>query len=212
VVFGAGTLVARAPPCHRAFDPAQPLVGHVWHGPCIGFGGPDWQRPGGPIDAHRTPSRRSGPADSAADGAWPAACARDVRRRGCRSPDHRPGAEAAAGRRRLPDQRGFVCLRAGNAGAVPRLPRGRHPPACHDGRHLCFCRPDAVDGRSTRHRATRHLRLGHRCRNLCHPCRPFHQPAAAAVSARGDRHHHPGDRALADASRRSTGPAAGYQH
>ena len=36
-------------------------------------------------------------------GAWPAACAGDVCRRGGRSPDHRPSAEAAAGGRCFPD-------------------------------------------------------------------------------------------------------------
>ena len=74
-----------------------------------------------------------------------------------------------------------------------------------DGRHLCLGRADAVDGRGARYRPARHLRLGHRCRNLRHPCRAFHQPAAAAVSARRDRHHHPGDRHLADAGRYQLG-------
>ena len=56
-----------------------------------------------------------------------------------------------------------------------------------------------------RHRVARHLRLGHRRRHLRHRCRPFHQPAAAAVSARRHRHHHPGDRHLADAGRHQLG-------
>ena len=145
------------------------------------------------------PSGRPDVADPAPAGARAAACAGDVCRRGRGSPDHRAGAETAAGGRRLPDQRRSVRLRAGHAGAMHRLSRRRHPPAGDDGRHLCFGRADAVDGRGARYRAARHLRLGHRCRNLRHPCRAFHQPAAAAVSACGDRHHHPGDRHLPDA-------------
>ena len=93
----------------------------------------------------------------------------------------------------------LVRLRAGHAGAVHRLSRRRHPAAGDDGRHLRLGRPDAVDGGGARDRPARHLRLGHRCRNLRHRCRALHQPPAAAVSACRDRHHHPGDRHFADA-------------
>ena len=92
------------------------------------------------------PSGRRDPADPAPAGARAAACAGDVCRRGRGPLDHRAGAETAAGRRRLPDQRGSVRLRAGHAGAVYRLSRCRHPAAGDDGRHLCLGRPDAVDG------------------------------------------------------------------
>ena len=104
-----------------------------------------------------------------------------------------------------PDQRRPVRLRACHAGAVSRLSRRRYPAARDDGRHLCLRRSDAVDGDDSRHRAARHLRLGDRCRNLRHPCRAFHQPPAAAVSAGRDRHHHPGDRHFADAGRHQLG-------
>ena len=174
-----------------------------------------WLRPGrqaqirapsrGTVHEHRNPSGRRDPADPASAGARAAACAGDVCRRRRGAPDHRAGAEAAAGGCRLPDQRRPVRLRARHAGAVHRLSRRRHPAAGHDGRHLCLRRPDAVDGGGARYRVARHLWLGHRCRNLRHHCRAFHQPAAAAVSARGDRHHHPGDRHLADAGRHQLG-------
>ena len=85
------------------------------------------------------------------------------------------------------------------------FPRRRYPAAGHDGGDLCLGRPDAVDGRSARYRPARHLRFGHRCRNFRHYCRTLHQPAAAAVSARRHRHHHPGDRNLADAGRYQLG-------
>ena len=79
------------------------------------------------------------------------------------------------------------------------FPGRRYPAACDDGGDLRLGRPDAVDGRRARYRPARHLWFGHRCRNLRHHCRAFHQPAAAAVSARGHRNHHSGDRHLADA-------------
>ena len=60
----------------------------------------------------------------------------------------------------------------------------------------------AGDARS---RAARHLRLGDRRRHVRHPGRAVHQPAAAAVSAGGHRHDHPGDRHLADAGRHQLG-------
>ena len=157
------------------------------------------------VHEHRSPSRRRDPADPAPAGARPAACAGDVCRRGRRSPDYRPGAETVAGRRGLPDQRRPVRLRTGHAGAVHRLSRRRYPAPGDDGRHLCFRRPDAVDGGRARYRAARHLWFGHRCRNLRHPCRAFHQPAAAAVSAGRHRHHHHGDRHFADAGRHQLG-------
>ena len=176
-----------------------------WHGPCIALTGPR-ARMRGPVHDHdRSPSRRPDAADAAAAGARPAACAGDVCRRRRGAPDHRPGAETAAGGRRLPDLGRPVRLRAGDAGAMYRLSRGRHPPAGDDGRHLCLRRPDAVDGRGAGYRPARHLRFGHRCRNLRHPCRAFHQPAAAAVSPGGDRNHHPGDRHLLDAGRDQLG-------
>ena len=167
---------------------------------CLHSTGRADSRPEGTVHEHRNPSGRSDIAGPSPAGARPAACPCDVRRCGRRSPDHRPSAETSAGGRGLSDQRGFVRLRACHAGAMHRLSRRRHPAACNDGCYLCLGRPDAVDGRRARYRPARHLWLRHCCWNLWHPCRPFHQPAAAALSARGDRHDHPGDRHFADAS------------
>ena len=173
---------------------------------CIGLSGPEGPPPGDVHDHdHRNPSGRPDAADAAAAGARPAACAGDVCRRGRRAPDHRPGAETAAGGRGLPDQRRSVRLRARHAGAMYRLSRRRYPAAGDDGRDVCLGRPDAVDGGSARYRPARHLRLGDRCRDLRHCCRALHQPAAAAVSTRRHRNHHPGDRHFADAGRHQLG-------
>ena len=183
----------------------QPFGADLWHGDCIVREGPDRPASKEPVHEQRNPSGRPDPADTKTAGARPAACAGDVCRRGRGSPDYRPGPETAAGGRRLPDQRRPVRLRPRHPGTMHRLSRGRHPPAGHDGRHLRLGRPDAVDGRGAGHRIARHLRLCHCCRNLRHRCRAFHQPAVAAVSAGGHRHHHPGDRHLADASRYQLG-------
>jgi hypothetical protein len=163
---------------------------------------------GGQVHEHRNhPSGRRDSANSALAGARPAACAGDVCRRGRGAPHHRTGPEIAARRRRVPDQRGFVCLWTGYIGAVHRIPRGRHSAAGDDGRHFRIGGSDAVDGRGARYRVARHLWLGHCCRNLRHNCRSLHQPVIAVVSTCRDRHDHHGDRHLADAR---TGPVADY--
>ena len=154
---------------------------------------------------HRNPSGRPDAADAAAAGARPAACIGNVCRGGCRSADHRPGAEIAAGRRGLPDQRRPVRLRHRHAGAMYRLPRRRYPVASDDGRDVCLGRAHAVDGGGTRRRPARHLRLGDSGRAVCHRCRAFCQPVAAAVSAGRHRNHHPGDRHFPDAGRHQLG-------
>ena len=86
-----------------------------------------------------------------------------------------------------------------------RLPRGRYPVAGDDGRDVCLRRAHAVDGGSTRHRPARHLRLGDSGRAICHCCRAFCEPVAAAFSTRRHRNHHPGDRHFPDAGRHQLG-------
>ena len=177
-----------------------------WHAACIGRAGLEGSSLGDVHDhSHRNPSGRPDSADAAAAGARPAACPGDVCRRGRRTLDHRPGAKIAAGGRGLPDQRRPVRLRHCHAGAVYRLPRRRYPAACDDGRDVCLRRTDAVDGGGTRRRPPGHLRCGDRGRSLRPSCRTLCQPPAAAVPARRHRHHHPGDRYLADAGRHQLG-------
>ena len=125
------------------------------------------------------------------------------RRRG--SPHSRPRAQDVAGGRRLPDQRRPVRLRRRDPDPERRFPGRRHSPAGDDGRDLRVGRADAVDGQCSRHRHPRHLRLGHCRRRVRLPGCSLRQQTAAAFSASGDRHHHHGDRHLADAGRHQLG-------
>ena len=153
----------------------------------------------------RRASGRSISAGSSAFNSWPPARSGHVcgRRRG--AAHSRPCAEAASGGRGLSHQCRPLYLRSGDADPVVGIPGRRHPPAGHDGRHLRFGRPDAVDGGGARCRHSRNLRLGDSRGRIRGIGGAVHGPPAAAVSAGRDRHHHPGHRRLADAGRDQLG-------